>query len=272
MFRWLTIAMILSGWTVLADWPRANAQGLIWKLPEDGSWVRYEGTYKQIETRASTGEADVTIEWIQHLTIKSVGKEEAEFLGQSVPCRWLEFKVQTGKKSEAGINPGPVGAAIYKVLVPEQRIFGKLEDDETIPVSFLPVVKGFRKDGEKEVEPIAGSVFQIYPKVALIRHYQTLEKDGDQSEELPLGVGAVVAQKWKGKHEAENLANHSVQEAELWRSDTVPFGLAQWNVKIVMERKADNEPRTSFKQVSQTLAEMKAQEQGTDAKSEIVAP
>jgi hypothetical protein len=271
MSRWLTFAIALLAGAGLGVESHAQAQGLIWKLPDDGTWIRYEGKYLQTETRSNTGGKDLTIEWIQHLTIKSIGRQEAEFEGQTEMCRWLEFKVQTGKKSEAGINPGPVGASIYKVLVPERRVIGKLIDDETIPVSFLPIVKGFRKDGERGVEELQGNVFQIYPKVALIRHYTTLEKDGEP-ETIDLGIGSVTAQKWKGKYEAENPQNHTVQEAELWRSDEVPFGLAQWNVKITMERKVDSEPRSSFKQVAQTVVEMKALETGTDAKSEIETP
>ncbi len=268
MTRWFTTAVVLLSFLAVAPHPQANAQGVVWKLPEDGTWVRYEGNYKQIETRASSGQADLEIEWIQHLTIKSVGKQEAEFEGKTVPCRWLELKIQTGKKSEAGINPGPVGQTIYKVLVPEHRVVGKLEDEETIPVSYLSIVKGYRKEGAKEAETLTGSVLQIYPKIALIRHYTTLEKEGDP-ENLDLTAGPVTAQKWKGKHEAENLQNHTIQEAELWRSDETPFGLAQWSVKITMERKGDKEPRSSFKQVCQTLVEMKQLETGTDAKSEL---
>lgn len=271
MIRWLTFVIALVVGLGCGATPRANAQGLIWKLPADGTWVRYEGTYQQIETRSNTGGTDLTIQWIQHLTIKSVGSQEAEYDGKTVPCRWLEFKVQTGKKSEAGINPGPVGASIYKILVPENRVIGKLADDETIPVSYLPIAKGFRKDGEKPVEEMIGTVLQIYPKIAFLRHYTTLEKDGAE-ESLDLGVGSVTAQKWKGKYDAENLQNHAVHEAELWRSDEVPFGLAQWSVKQTMERKGKNEPRSAFKQVAQTLVEMKALETGTDAKSEVETP
>lgn len=271
MIRWLTFVIALVVGLGCGATPRANAQGLIWKLPADGTWIRYEGTYQQIETRSNTGGTDLTIQWIQHLTIKSIGSLEAEFEGKTVPCRWLEFKVQTGKKSEKGIDPGPVGASIYKVLVPESRVIGKLADDETIPVSFLPIVKGYRKEGDKPVEEMTGSVFQIYPKVARFMHYKTLEKDGEP-EPLDLATGPVTAQKWKGKYEAENSQGHTVQEAEIWRSDDIPFGLAQWTVKQTMERKGNNEPRSAFKQVAQSLVEMKALESGTDAKSEIETP
>ncbi|MFM9959670.1 MAG: hypothetical protein ACKV2Q_00385 [Planctomycetaceae bacterium] len=271
MTSWKTLIVAMAVGLGCGAAPQAKAQGLIWRLPPDGTWIRYEGTYQQIEARSNTGGTDLTILWIQHLTIKSVGQQEVELDGKNVPCRWLEFKVQTGKKSEAGINPGPVGASIYKVLVPENRVIGKLTDDETIPVSFLPFVKGFRKDGEKPVEEMTGSVLQIFPKIALFRHFTTLEKDGEP-ESLDLSVGAATAQKLKGKHEAENLQNHTVHEAELWRSDDVPFGLAQWSVKLTMERKGENDPRSAFKQVAQTLVDMKAQETGTDAKSEVETP
>jgi len=268
MVRWFTTLVAVMGGLSGSFSADAHAQGLIWKLPADGTWVRYEGTYKQIESRSTTGQADVEINWIQHLTIKSVGQEEMEILGKKVACRWLELKVQTGKKSEAGINPGPVGQSIYKVLIPEHRVIGKLEDDATIPVSFLSCVKGFRKEGSRDIESLTSPVLQIYPKIALIRHFNTLEKDGEP-ESVDLSIGAVTAQKLKGKHEAENPKNHTVHESELWRTDEVPFGLAQWNAKITMERKEDKEPRSAFKLVSQTLAEMKLLEQGTDAKSEI---
>lgn len=279
MIRWLTFVVALVVGLGFGTTPRANAQGLIWKLPADGTWIRYEGTYDQIETRSNTGGTDLTIKWKQHLTIKSVGSQEAELEGKTVKCRWLEFKVQTGKVSEAGINPGPVGASIYKVLVPEIRVIGKLADDETIPVSFLPMVKGYRKEGDKPVEEMTGSVFQIYPKVARFMHYKTLEKDGEpESLDVKLTVEnaqkieSITAQKWKGKYEAENSEGHTVQEAEMWRSDEVPFGLAQWSVKQSMERKGNNEPRSAFKQVAQTLVEMMPLEIGFGAKSEIETP
>ena len=104
MVRWLTFVIALFGLNLGAA-PRANAQGLIWKLPADGTWIRYEGTYQQIETRSNTGGTDLTIQWIQHLTIKSVGALEAEFEGKTVPCRWLEFKVQTGRRAKRESTP-----------------------------------------------------------------------------------------------------------------------------------------------------------------------
>ncbi len=80
-------------------------------------------------------------------TDHQVGRERIRpcFNGKQVPCRWIEIKVLTGKPSESGVEPGPVGERIYKILVPEERVVGDVADGEKIPFSFLDIVKGFRK-------------------------------------------------------------------------------------------------------------------------------
>ena len=108
-----------------------SAQGLIWNLPEDGSLVHYEGTYRQVEAQPGSSEGNLEMEWIRHLTIKSVGKEDAEYRGQTVPCRWIEFKLQTGRVKDGLIATGTVGERIYKVLVPESAIIGQTRNRKT---------------------------------------------------------------------------------------------------------------------------------------------
>ncbi len=152
----------LAGLVILGSLRSATAQGVILTLPkQDGAWVRFEGTVKQVEFRPDAAEGDITMEWIQQLTVKSVGTETAAFRGKQVPCRWIEIKVVTGKPSESGIEAGPVGERIYKVLVPEERVVGQLADGGKIPFSFLDVIKGFRKTGG-QVSPLpAGSLAGI---------------------------------------------------------------------------------------------------------------
>ena len=84
MLRTFSFVLSLVG-AVLSS--SASAQGLIWSLPEDGKWVRFEGTYQQTELRPNSNEGPLQLEWVQHITIKSVGKEDADFKGQKVPCR-----------------------------------------------------------------------------------------------------------------------------------------------------------------------------------------
>ena len=273
--RAVVIAFVVcAGWSVSS----ANAQGLIWSLPEDGTWVRYEGTYQQLEIRPSAIEGNLTINWIRHLTLKSVGEEMAPYNGsEAVPCRWIEIRIVTGRSVEGQLDPGPIGVRIYKVLIPESRVIGKLVDGksidkDTIPVSFIPIVKGYRKTGTDPAVELKAKVLQVYPTISLLRHYKTFQADSNQPEDPQVGVGAVTATKYKGKHELESPITHAIHETELWRSDEVPFGLARWKVKIDREKKANSEPRSAFKTVTTITVDMKAQETGTEAKTELAVP
>jgi len=269
------LALLVGILCVLAS-QVAQGQGLIWSLPEDGTWIRYEGTYQQIEIRPNSAEGNLTIDWIRHLTIKSVGRETAEFKGKQVPCRWIEIKVQTGKTSESGIDSGPIGERvnprIYKILVPESSVTGKLKDEDNIPKSFLPIVRGYRKTGDNDPQEIRTKVLHVYPSICLIRHFESLEADTAGPEDPDVGLGAVTATRYTGTFELESLTARSVHETQLWRSDQVPFGLAKWTVKIHQERKAANEPRSAFQPAVEVTVQMKALEKGDAAKSELAEP
>jgi hypothetical protein len=249
----------------------ASAQGLLWSLPEDGTWVRHEGTYTQVETRPDSIEGDLQIEWERWLTISSVGREMAEFNNETVPCRWIEIKVETGKGSETGIDAGPIGARIVKVLVPESRVMGKQIDEDQIPVAFIPIVKGYRKIGENPTEEIEAKVLQIFPMVSMLLHYPTIQSTGEE-EDPDVRLGPVTATKLKGSYKMENLYSRSENEATLWQSDEVPFGLAKWSVVLLREAKDASESREEFRQVSEITEEMSAHLTGNDAQSELATP
>ncbi len=263
-------ALLVVGF-VLSSLPSAKAQGLIVNLPKkEGAWVRFEGTVKQVEFRPDAAEGDITMDWIQQLTIKSVGTETATFRGKQVPCRWIEIKIVTGKPSESGVESGPVGERIYRVLVPEERVVGELADRDRIPLSFLDVIKGFRKTGG-QVTPIPPGGLQVFPLIAPVMHYEAVEVGGHETEDVTLPGGAVKTKKYKAKRTIESPTDRSVNDAEIWRGDgsTVPFGIVRWTVKSLLERKDSTSPRQGYKPVTQTSVEMTAHEWGTGAKSEV---
>jgi hypothetical protein len=263
----------LAGLVILGSLRSATAQGLILNLPKkDGAWVRFEGTVKQVEFRPDAAEGDITLDWIQQLTIKSVGAETAAFRGKQVPCRWIEIKIVTGKASESGIEAGPVGERIYKVLVPEERVVGQLADGDKIPFSFLDVIKGFRKTGG-QVTPVPPGGLQVFPLIAPVMHYEAVEVAGGENEEIPLPGGAVKTKKFKAKRTIESSTERSVNEAEIWRGDgnTVPFGLVRWTTKTLLERKDSTSPRQGYKPLTQTTVEMTAHEWGNGAKSDVTS-
>src|SRR5690606_30746832 len=117
---------------------RAEAQGLLWQLPADGSEVVYGGTMTQVNTRSDGQESTMT--WERQLVIRSVGQEQATVDDEQVPARWIEFELRTGQVSEQGVDTGLVGLRIFRVLVPEAAITGKLADDRDIPNAFLPIL------------------------------------------------------------------------------------------------------------------------------------
>ncbi|MFP6767533.1 MAG: hypothetical protein VB859_05130 [Planctomycetaceae bacterium] len=285
---------VLLGLAILCLVPATlPAQGLIWSLPEkEGTWIRYEGTYQQIEYRPKNrGNAkDLpiskrTFTWNRNLTIKSLvtpaEQRTAKFHGRDVTCRWIELKVETGKasrESEGRLDPGPGGTRLYKVLIPESQIFGTLVNNRSvdtigIPVAFLPIIRGYRKIGNRKEEEIKTKVLQIYPSISLLKHYRELKPETDQPEDPGLGedLGAINAIKLIGTAQVQSRIGKSEHEAAIWRSQDIPFGLARWSVKITRSRKRFTEPRTSFGNGlrTETKVEMKAVEIGTDAKSEL---
>ncbi len=248
------------------------AQGLIWSLPkEDGASIKFEGTYQQTEQRPGANEGPLVLEWASHLWVKSVGKEDADYKGEKTPCRWIEIKVVTGRIDQGAIETGTVGERIYKVLVPEKAIEGRIKDDRNLPVVYLPIVKGFKKTNGKDpaAKPITSNVLQIYPVLGLVRDFKELE-ESPGNESVQVGNETVEAKEFKGTLEQESLVSRFTHEAKFYRSKDVPFGLARWTVTINQERKAEAEPRSAFKPVSEIKLEMTAREIAADAKSELI--
>jgi hypothetical protein len=272
-----TRLIFLTGLLAFGFCEAARAQGLILNLPKDGAWVRFEGTVKQVEFRPEAPEGDISMEWIEHLTIKSVGREEAVYNGKKVPCRWVEIKILTGKPSESGVETGPVGERIYKLLIPEVRVLGAVADAGKIPFSFLDIVKGYRKiAGNVTPIPLGGGgegAFQAYPLVGPLMHFDTIEPAGGD-EQVQAPGGAIKAQKFKARRAIESPTVRTTCEAEFLRCDpeAIPFALAKWTTKTTIERKDSTAARTTaFKPATQVNVEMSAHEWGTGAKSEITA-
>ncbi|KAA0140108.1 hypothetical protein FYZ48_09310 [Gimesia chilikensis] len=261
---------LLSVICVLAFSSALPAQGLIWELPPDGSWVRFEGTYEKEMPGPQSNDLNVKLQWTRHLVISSVGSEMAEFAGEQTACRWLEFKTTTGKATESGIAPGVSGPRIYKVLVPEKAINGELVDQSKIPVTFLPIVKGYRKVGDRAVEPLKTNVLRFYPMITMLEHYTQWDSVGEPAM-VDIPTGAVTAQAYKGTFSSESTTTRSKNEGTIWRTKQIPFGVAKWTVDITRDTKGGTQPRSEFKMTSRIHVEMSAHEVGQNAETELPA-
>lgn len=265
---------------------QVRAQGLIWNLPPDGTQVRYEGTYEQTIRRPNSTQGDLTLSWRRNLLIKSVGQETVEHdldgsgaieaanqwgLDESaLVCRWIEFRVDTGRVVEGIIDAGPGGIRIYKILVPEAVVRGEIRDSEGIFLSHLPIVRGYRKLGDQPTQEMESPVFQLYPVLSLIRHFGELtEQPGTQPIDVG-GVGSVTASAVEGAMVTETSTSRSSNTAEIWHSAEMPFGVVQWSAEAINEQKNPTETRTTFRESVVLSEELTAAEVSTGAESDLI--
>lgn len=257
----------------LISWTSAvQAEGVVWQLPPDGTWIRLEGTYTQTEIRpnSATGKLEIA-PWIERLWIKSVGEETAEYQGETVPCRWLEIKVERGRERDGQIDTGVTGLQIYKVLVPETKVLASTVDDTGVPVSFLPIVKGYRKLGKAEPKEMTEAALQLYPLAVLAGYYRQ-ENVVAENDDPEVKLGSVQAEKIESKLEVESPASRTLQDVTVWRSKDVPFGIARYDAKIRRDIKDEGQSRDDYKPATEITVSLKAQETGDDAKSELAVP
>lgn len=273
MKRWAWVQTVICGAILLGAAASASAQGLIWSLPEDGQWVRYEGTYTQTVRRPDSTAGDLNLEWRRNILIKSVGAEEAEYQGETRACRWIEIKTETGKTSEGVLDAGPGGVSMYKLLVPEMAIRGTVNEPvgngRELFVSHIPVVKGYRRVGDEGAQEIPVGVFQVYPLVSLLRHYRELADSGaTQSISVPAGEFECV--EFKGQLVTETTSYRTTSSCEIFRSDAIPFGVVKWTAAAVTETKVTADERTAFTEDTVLKEELQAVSTGSGAESEFL--
>ncbi len=269
----LVLATFALTWCSAAT---SQAQGLLWNLPDDGAVVEYAGKYTNKQERPGSNNGPLELEWDSRLTIQSVGEETAEFEGLPTPCRWIEFKLVTGKPStkgveaDAGIDPGPHGTRIYKVLIPVSRVKGQLRDEHGLPVTYLPIVKGYRKIGQQPAQAVKEKVLAFYPVLGLFANYLDLKEEGEPTDlDLP-NVGAVNTQMLKGTLKLQNQTSKSENVGEIWLSKDIPFGWAKYHVKLTRQEKDITAPATAFAPAAEIEVEMSVvKKETTGAKSEI---
>ena len=264
MFRTLSATALFVA--VLA--PAANAQVLIWSIPEkDGTSVRFEGEYSQVQERPLDKRGALSLKWRAELIVKSVGEEDAEFNGMTTKCRWIEF-VSTIKPE--GQKPGPSATRIYKVLVPVDRVTGQLRDAEDQPNDFVPIVKGYRKLGTADPVEVTEKALAVSPLIVPVVYYPDLKPESTEPAPVSLpSLGDIPAVLHQGQVQFTADTLRTTNKAKLWLSKDVPFGLAQFEVSVTHEAKDQLAKPEDFKQTSQIDLKMSAVEIGMDAQSDL---
>ncbi|MBI1345612.1 hypothetical protein GC163_04925 [bacterium] len=256
-------------WSCVAGLTPAVAQSVVLRLPADGTWVRYEGSFSQKEARpdSALGELEIPA-WTEHVTLKSVGTTEAEYRGKMVPCRWLEIKVERGREADGKIAVGKTGLEIYKVLVPEVAVAEEPLVEPGIPVGYLPIIRGVRVLGSAEPQTLTEPALKLYPLALLFSYCRDMEVK-EQNVDPGTGLGAVMTNLLAGTSSLERPNSQTQMTTEIWVSPDVPFGVAAWKAKIVRSVKDARQPRDAFQKLAEVDVELKAQGTGDNAQSEV---
>ncbi|HEX6986571.1 MAG TPA: hypothetical protein VF170_14410, partial [Planctomycetaceae bacterium] len=235
----------------------AAAQGLVWNLPEDGTEVVYGGTLTQTDIRPGGEEA--TMSWDRQLVIRSVGTQDVTYRGEMVPGRWLEFELATGRATEQGIDPGPVGRRVYRVLVAEPAVTGKPADERGIPNAFLPIVEGYVQIADRPVQKLDSNAFETYPVLALLMNYKPNElRPEAEGEAVDVPAGQFTATRYAAGATVESPSGKVDNAATFSVSPEMPLGLVRWNATVSRSTKDPNQPRDAYTQVSRIEEQMEA--------------
>ncbi|MEZ6060968.1 MAG: hypothetical protein R3C19_11450 [Planctomycetaceae bacterium] len=248
----------------------APAQGLIFNLPQDGIGIEYEGTFVQENFRPDIPDGKEVLSFTRELSIKSVGREDAEFEGTRQPCRWIEIKTVTGTAGAAGIDPGPVGATIYKVLIPESKVIDTAVDADSIPNDQLPIVKGFQRLGENPVKPMTSRALRVYPTMTQLTNYSSPEVVTESEVPQTKAGQSFPSKHLKGELTIESTRMRSTNTGDYWVAADVPFGLVRWEVKVTQEEKESTAPRDQFREVAAVTTVMSVKRILNNAESELV--
>lgn len=240
------LAVVLCGSTV-------RAQGLP-QLPGDGTWVRYDGTY--VVEQPGAEPAAARKQYTQRITISSVGQEMVE----GEPARWIEIKVETSREGADSVEQGKYGLKLFKVLVRERDVrLGQRP--------YLPVVRGYRRYGQGEVEPLSSGLLRFCPTITLLDQYPDLREVG--TEEIASGLGRLACMRLEGSRSREGNDARSRNEGELWISEEAPFGLVRWRATLSLEVSRFVDGQTRVLPESTLSTELTAAESGQGAVSEL---
>jgi len=212
----------------------ARADGLLYQLPEDRSWVRFDGQY----TFKLDG-MEKAVSGTGTMTMASVGKARAG----AEACRWIEFKVRLK-------DSGTEHTLIRKLLIPEKYL--KKGEKPT-----AHVVRGWAKYDDEAVER-AVPVHGRWPAYLAgpLRDERKLEKQLVESK-----LGALECEGVTGWMEYEEGDVHMKVTFETRLHEKAPFGVVSSRMTFEMTRDG---------KVLQTVdATLKLTDFGTDAETAL---
>jgi hypothetical protein len=208
----------------------AKAEGLIYQLPEDGAWVRFEVSGKGV---ASDGTVKVTAKGTQ--TLRSVGR----VVVNDEQCRWIELESETvfervGRKT-VKLNE------IIKLLIPEKYLTkGKNPRDHV-----LKAYQGASSETIRELD-LKGNDARVIQSLDEIFH-ATLKQTSPLPAKTIKTIKTIQTIKTiktkKQSWPCEGINGESTSDGTIFRTETyinkkTPFGVVTY--KYEKERMRNN--------------------------------
>lgn len=187
---------------------QAVADGLVRKLPADGSWA----TFHCME------EFDDGNKRAYYVTIKSVGAVEVE----KKACRWLEFKFQDDEQRKSGIG------LAEKFLIPDEH-WGPKGDPSN------HAIKAWRKRVDKEPMEFA-KLEDYFPRLYLILPPPIDLKKTKVQEAVEWQGGRLMCDVLQGTARHVLKVETCETQFRLLVSDKAPFGVAGASQQIQSNR------------------------------------
>ena len=198
------------------------ADGLIYQLPADGTWVRYD---IQIEgTGRSEGRAPRELKVKGSFTVSLVGQA----MDDGVKCRWVEIKSEV---SEVG-KPKDLNLVLLKLLIPEENLKrGKDPLDDVRRIYYSRKISGGEVTPVEKIEEPWRKRYEIerfrsfFPKPL-----EAVKRLG--KETVVTGIGRLECEVMSGK---SSLPKSPLRDGAEWAwegkfeillNDATPFGVA----------------------------------------------
>ncbi|MBW3540505.1 MAG: hypothetical protein KY476_09550 [Planctomycetes bacterium] len=218
-----------------------QADGLVWQLPEDGSWVEYEATGTQLEPeekKISTGK----------LLLRSVGT----VMEGGEKNRWLELEFTVKLVGD----DDRMHHAVYKYLIPEKHLGKGKSPIENVVRSWFQVHG--RDQEPREISNAVtrdGEAIVPYLGPPLLDARQTEEKRRIEHQK-----GTVDAIAVRGQQKALAEKQRHLKGVTIWLAEEIPFGVAAMDSYVEVSREGEE---YRFK------AELVVHDFGTGAKSAL---
>lgn len=199
--------LFVTVWMLVAH--TARAEGLIYQLPEDKSWARFD-----CQGAGIGSDGNVRIKVTGTVRISSVGRETIE--GQ--PCRWIEL--ESSYKFRRGDQEAKL-TDVIKMLIPE-KVLKQGEDPR------MHVVKAWRKD-------FTGTVRELDLNGEGAREIRSLDELLSGPLEETKRLESKVIESELGKLECAGWSGRSVQESgavlatETYLHQESPFGVVRFH-------------------------------------------